>query len=114
MSITDKYALFEQAQIYLHLWATNQINKRDFYTHAEVDVLAEEVITDHNRAAALGQRFRPPHYYRTEQVMFAQYLPSIEVEDVDGFTDVRSVVVERMPDEQPVAAVLAVALEQPA
>lgn len=70
------YRLPKAAQRYLNLWCKYA---DDWVTTDERDLLAIEVIIDHNRAAAAGVRFTPPATYRDEQIIFASKLPHTEI-----------------------------------
>lgn len=70
------YRLPLAAKRFLRVWRTRS---DDWVTEAELNILAVEVIIDHNRAAAGGVRFTPPATYRDEQVIFASKLPHQEI-----------------------------------
>lgn len=71
-----QYVLPRPALAYIKKWKSNKLPSGDWYTSNEVDMLAREVIRDHNESAQLGERFVPRKHYRIEQAIFASKLPS--------------------------------------
>lgn len=71
-----QYVLPRTALAYIKKWKSNKLPSGDYYTANEVDVLAREVINDHNESAQIGERFVPRKHYRIEQAIFASKLPN--------------------------------------
>lgn len=91
----DEYNLPKPAIKFLNRWYAGLVNRDEFYTIDEINLLAKEVIDDHNYAAKRGEWFNPRSSYRNEQVLFASRLPAEEYVSMSWFAEARSVTVER-------------------